>query len=87
MALESYLLLDKNYLPDSKSKLKQTEFWGRERGKEMEEKDERRRKKGRREGHGEKNPEDLHFILRCLSLNFVEVKLALPSKFLVFMIQ
>lgn len=50
MALESHFIIGKSYLPDSKSKPKQTEFRG-----ERERRDgERRTEEGRKKGAGER---------------------------------
>lgn len=50
LALESHFIMDKNYLPDNKSKLKQTEFGGERERRDGERRTEEGRKKGRREG-------------------------------------
>lgn len=62
LALESPFIIGKSYLPDSKSKLKQTEFRGERERRDGERRTDEGRKKGGGKGEGEKESWDLHFI-------------------------
>ena len=82
MALESHFIIGKSYLPDSKSKLKQTEFRGERERRDRERKERRREKDrgGKEERSGgkvneRKNPETF-ILFRCFSLNLCKASFA-----------